>query len=81
MRALMDDFVKAIKAELPNSIISWDISAWIGKEGFTKWLLITEFKLFIFAENIFKRMFLNFLGGVTSKQRIILILFILVVDK
>ena len=56
----MDDFVKAIKAELPNSIISWDISAWIGKEGFTKWLLITEFKLFIFSENIFKRIFLIF---------------------
>ena len=41
MRALFDDFVKAIKAELPNAIISWDISAWIGVDGFTQWLILT----------------------------------------
>ncbi len=43
MRVLMDDFVKAIKAELPNAIISWDISAWIGTAGFTQWFKILHF--------------------------------------
>ena len=43
MRGLMDDFVKAIKAELPNAIISWDISAWIGTAGFTQWFKILHF--------------------------------------
>ena len=30
-------FVKEIKAELPNALISWDISAWIGEPGFRTW--------------------------------------------
>ena len=37
MRALFDDFVAAIKKELPNAIISWDISAWIGEQGMRTW--------------------------------------------
>jgi hypothetical protein len=47
MRGLMDDFVKAIKAELPNAIISWDISAWIGTVGFTQWFKILHFSKFL----------------------------------
>jgi len=37
MRKLFDDFAAAIKAELPNAKISWDISAWIGEAGMTQW--------------------------------------------
>ena len=37
MRDLFNDFVKAIKAQLPNALISWDISAWIGQSGFQEW--------------------------------------------
>lgn len=37
MRALFDDFVKAIKSELPNAIISFDISAWATQEQMRKW--------------------------------------------
>ena len=40
MRDLFNDFVKAIKAELPNALISWDISGWIGEDGptgFKQW--------------------------------------------
>ena len=37
MRKLFDDFAAAIKAELPNAKISWDISAWIGEAGMTTW--------------------------------------------
>lgn len=37
MRDLFNDFVKAIKAQLPNALISWDISAWIGQSGFQDW--------------------------------------------
>lgn len=37
MRDLFDDFVYAIKTELPNALISWDISAWIGEDGFNQW--------------------------------------------
>jgi hypothetical protein len=33
MRALFDDIVRAIKQELPNARISWDISPWIGEVG------------------------------------------------
>jgi len=35
MRTLFDDFAAAIKANLPNARISWDISAWIGQDGAT----------------------------------------------
>lgn len=34
MRELFDEFVSTIKAKLPNALISWDISAWIGQEAF-----------------------------------------------
>jgi len=37
MRALLDDFSAEIKAALPNALISWDLSAWIGVDGMTKW--------------------------------------------
>jgi hypothetical protein len=37
MRALFDDFAKAIKNELPNAIISWDISAWASQDQMKKW--------------------------------------------
>jgi hypothetical protein len=37
MRALLDDFAAEIKAALPNALISWDLSAWIGVAGMTKW--------------------------------------------
>jgi hypothetical protein len=36
-RALFDDFVRVIKNHLPNALISWDISAWIGQDGFRTW--------------------------------------------
>lgn len=37
MRYLFDDIVSAIKKNLPNAFISWDISAWIGQDGMTQW--------------------------------------------
>ena len=37
MRALFDQIVAAIKKNLPNAAISWDISAWIGQTGMTTW--------------------------------------------
>jgi hypothetical protein len=37
MRGLFDRFVGAIKKQLPNACISWDISAWIGQEGLKEW--------------------------------------------
>lgn len=37
MRTLFDDISVAIKANLPNALISWDISAWIGESGMTTW--------------------------------------------
>jgi hypothetical protein len=37
MRALFDDFCKAIKTQLPNAKISWDISAWIGEATMNTW--------------------------------------------
>ncbi len=37
MRSLFDDMVRAIKKNLPNAIISWDISAWIGEQGHRTW--------------------------------------------
>ena len=37
MRELFDDFAKAIKSELPNAIISWDISAWLTESAMTTW--------------------------------------------
>ena len=37
MRALYDDIAAAIKKNLPNAALSWDISAWIGQEGMKTW--------------------------------------------
>jgi hypothetical protein len=37
MRSLFDGMVSKIKANLPNALISWDISAWIGQDGFRTW--------------------------------------------
>lgn len=37
MRALLDDFVNAIKTYLPNAIISWDISPWAMQNMNTWW--------------------------------------------
>jgi hypothetical protein len=37
MRDFFKDLVGAIKAELPNAVISWDISAWIGEQGMRTW--------------------------------------------
>lgn len=37
MRALFDDFARAIKKHLPKAKISWDISAWIGEQGMRTW--------------------------------------------
>jgi hypothetical protein len=37
MRAFFDDIVKAIKAELPNARISWDISAWLSESAMRTW--------------------------------------------
>lgn len=37
MRSLFDDMVAAIKKNLPNAAISWDISAWIGEQGQRDW--------------------------------------------
>lgn len=37
MRSLFDDISVAIKSNLPNALISWDISAWIGQSGMTTW--------------------------------------------
>jgi hypothetical protein len=37
MRQLLDDYVAAIKQSLPNTLISWDISAWIGEQGMRDW--------------------------------------------
>jgi hypothetical protein len=37
MRSLFDQIVQAIKKNLPNAAISWDISAWIGQAGMTTW--------------------------------------------
>jgi hypothetical protein len=37
MRALFDDIAKAIKTELPNARISWDISAWLTESAMQSW--------------------------------------------
>lgn len=37
MRDFFKDLVGAIKAELPNAVISWDVSAWIGEAGMRTW--------------------------------------------
>jgi hypothetical protein len=37
MRRLFDDFAATIRSELPNAIISWDISAWIGEQNMQTW--------------------------------------------
>lgn len=37
MRALFDDFAKEIRKQLPKAKISWDLSAWIGYQGMSKW--------------------------------------------
>ncbi|CAF0870650.1 unnamed protein product [Brachionus calyciflorus] len=37
MRLLFDDFVNALKSELPNALISWDISPWLGIDGMRTW--------------------------------------------
>ena len=37
MRQLYDDIAITIKKNLPNALISWDISAWIGQSGMTTW--------------------------------------------
>jgi len=37
MRALFDDFAQAIRAQLPNAKISWDLSAWIREDGMQRW--------------------------------------------
>ena len=78
----MDDFVKAIKAELPNAIISWDISAWIGTAGFTQWFKFCfKYHNILFYFNDSRNNFLQYKGGAILKQLHILILFIQVEDK
>ena len=37
MRKLLDDCVAEIKAALPNSLISWDISFWLTYSAMKKW--------------------------------------------
>lgn len=37
MRALFDDFAKAIRDQLPNAIISWDISPWLSQPAMQLW--------------------------------------------
>ena len=37
MRAFFDDIVTAIKSELPNARISWDISAWLSESAQQVW--------------------------------------------
>lgn len=37
MRSFFDEIAAAIKSEMPNSRISWDISAWIGEAGMKTW--------------------------------------------
>lgn len=37
MRQLFDDIAATIRKNLPNALISWDISAWIGQAGMTTW--------------------------------------------
>lgn len=37
MRELFDQIVIIIKSELPNALISWDISAWLSKQAMTDW--------------------------------------------
>jgi hypothetical protein len=37
MRDLFKDLANAIKSELPNAVISWDVSAWIGEQGMRTW--------------------------------------------
>jgi hypothetical protein len=37
MRSLFDDFVLAIKSELPNARISWDISPWLSQPAMQIW--------------------------------------------
>jgi len=37
MRQFYEDVAFAIKGELPNARISWDISAWIGEQGMRTW--------------------------------------------
>lgn len=37
MRSLFDDIVKAIKKNLPNALISWDISPWISEYEMRQW--------------------------------------------
>ncbi len=37
MRSLFNDIVLAIKKNLPNALISWDISAWLSVSDMTKW--------------------------------------------
>ncbi len=37
MRQLFDDIAIAIKTELPNALISWDISAWLSEANMQTW--------------------------------------------
>jgi hypothetical protein len=37
MRALMDDYVAAVKRHLPSALFSWDISPWISQEKMNTW--------------------------------------------
>jgi hypothetical protein len=37
MRQLLDDYVAAIKTHLPNALISWDISPWLGETLMKYW--------------------------------------------
>ncbi len=44
MRKLFDDMVSAIKKNLPNAAISWDISAWLGDGQRTWWSFFADSK-------------------------------------
>lgn len=79
MKALFKDFISAIKAQLPNALISWDISAWIDQDGFKKWL-VSNMRIFENQEKSCLIIFIYFQGGRTSKT-CKSILFTLVVDK
>ena len=43
MRDLFNDFIAQIKTYLPNALISWGLSSWIGETGFRTWLIIRIF--------------------------------------
>ena len=46
LASLFNDFVRAIKAQLPNAMISWDVIPWASQSIMTTWYKKTYLRLF-----------------------------------